>query len=42
MLFEQIRVGGDRNFSYLVGDPETGSAVVVDPSFSPETVQSLS
>jgi glyoxylase-like metal-dependent hydrolase (beta-lactamase superfamily II) len=39
MLFEQIRVGGDRNFSYLVGDPETGSAVVVDPSFSPETVQ---
>lgn len=36
MHFEQIRVGGDRNFGYLIGDREGGKAVAVDPSYSPE------
>lgn len=35
-VFEQMRVGGDRNFGYLVGDREAGSAVLVDPSFRPK------
>ena len=34
-IFEQIRVGGDRNFGYLLGDRSKGEAVVVDPSYSP-------
>ncbi len=36
MHFEQIRVGGDRNFGYLAGDRESGNAIAVDPSYSPE------
>ncbi len=35
-VFEQIRTGGDRNFAYLVGDREAGTAVAVDPSYHPE------
>ncbi len=38
MIFEQIAVGGDRNFAYLVGDDETRRAAVVDPAFNPELV----
>lgn len=38
MIFEQIRVGGDRNFAYLVGDEESGKAAVVDPSYNPDLV----
>ncbi|MCZ7644023.1 MAG: hydroxyacylglutathione hydrolase family protein [Planctomycetota bacterium] len=37
-VFEQIRVGGDRNFGYLIGDRSAGVAALVDPSFSPEAV----
>ena len=37
-IFEQIRVGGDRNFGYLIGDRETGAGVLVDPSYTPEAV----
>jgi glyoxylase-like metal-dependent hydrolase (beta-lactamase superfamily II) len=37
-IFEQIRTGGDRNFAYLVGDRESGEAVVVDPSYDPDAV----
>lgn len=37
-IFEQIRVGGDRNFSYLVGDSDAGEAVIVDPSYDPARV----
>ncbi|HWQ10311.1 MAG TPA: MBL fold metallo-hydrolase, partial [Holophaga sp.] len=37
-IFEQLRVGGDRNFSYLVGDREAGACVVVDPAYAPEEV----
>lgn len=35
-IFEQIRSGGDRNFGYLIGDRDAGTAVLVDPSYSPE------
>lgn len=37
-IFEQLRVGGDRNFSYLVGDREAHVCVVVDPAHAPEEV----
>jgi glyoxylase-like metal-dependent hydrolase (beta-lactamase superfamily II) len=33
MIFEQIEAGGDRNFSYLIGDEETRLGAVVDPSY---------
>lgn len=36
MIFEQIPVGGDRNFSYLIGDEESREAAIVDPGHSPE------
>src|SRR5690242_7170393 len=36
LVFEQIRSGGDRNFGYLLGDRDAGTAVLVDPSYSPE------
>ncbi|MDX1568215.1 MAG: MBL fold metallo-hydrolase, partial [Longimicrobiales bacterium] len=38
LVFEQIRLGGDRNFGYLLGDREAGEALVVDPAYSPETL----
>lgn len=38
MIFEQIPVGGDRNFAYLIGDEETLLGAVVDPAHSPERV----
>lgn len=38
MIFEQIKVGGYRNFSYLIGDEKACVAAVVDPSFSPKKV----
>jgi glyoxylase-like metal-dependent hydrolase (beta-lactamase superfamily II) len=36
MLFEQIPVGGDRNFGYLIADPDSKLAAVVDPSGAPK------
>ena len=38
MIFEQIRVGGDRNFAYIVGDGKSKKAAVADPAYSPEKV----
>ncbi len=40
LVFEQINVGGDRNFAYLVGDRESGECVLIDPSYSFEKVLS--
>jgi len=46
-IFEQVRVGGDRNLGYLLGDREAGEGILVDPSYDPEglvkraTVQGL-
>ena len=37
-VFEQIRVGGDRNFAYLLGDRAAGAAAAVDPAFDPDAV----
>ena len=37
-IFEQIRVGGDRNFGYLLGDREAGVGVFIDPSYTPEAL----
>ena len=34
-IFEQLRVGGDRNLGYLLGDREAGEGILVDPSFDP-------
>ena len=33
MIFEQIDAGGDRNFSYLIGDEAGGACAVVDPGY---------
>src|SRR5436190_24177720 len=38
LIFEQIRTGGDRNFGYLLGDRDAKQAVLVDPSYAPETL----
>lgn len=36
LVFEQVRLGGDRNFGYLIGDREAGLCVIVDPAYAPE------
>jgi len=38
MLVEQFRMGGDRNFGYLIADERTRLAAVIDPSYSPERI----
>ena len=35
MIFEQIEIGGDRNFAYLIADPASGRAALVDPGPDP-------
>lgn len=34
MIFEQIAIGGDRNFSYLVADEITKTAIIFDPAYN--------
>jgi glyoxylase-like metal-dependent hydrolase (beta-lactamase superfamily II) len=41
MIFEQIKIGGDRNFAYLVGNGKSKLAAVVDPAFHPEKLLEL-
>ena len=41
MIFEQIAVGGDRNFGYLLGDEQSKKAMLVDPSYNQKKVLSL-
>jgi len=36
LVFEQLRVGGDRNFGYLLGDRQAKEAILIDPSYTPE------
>ncbi len=36
LIFEQIRVGGDRNFAYLLADRDVKEGVLVDPAYAPE------
>ena len=38
LVFEQILIGGDRNFGYLLGDRESKTAVLIDPAFVPEVL----
>lgn len=38
LIFEQVRLGGDRNFGYLLGDRDLKEAVIVDPAYSPEAL----
>jgi glyoxylase-like metal-dependent hydrolase (beta-lactamase superfamily II) len=33
MIFEQIPVGTFQNFSYIIGDPDTKKAAIVDPAW---------
>ncbi len=35
MIFEQISIGDDRNFAYLVGDEQAGEAAAVDVGYNP-------
>ncbi len=39
-LLLQLHLGGDRNFTYLVGDPG-GDVAVVDPGFAPGRLQEI-
>ena len=41
MIFQQIAVGGDRNFAYLVADKQSGKALLVDPAYNRKKVLSL-
>ena len=38
MIFKQFNAGGDRNFSYVVGDELSGETSVIDSGLSPEAV----
>ncbi len=38
---QQIHLGGDRNFCYLLADIETGDAAAVDPGFEPAQLLQL-
>ncbi len=38
MIFEQIKIGGDRNFAYLIGDDSTREGAVVDPGYNQDVV----
>lgn len=38
LIFEQIRIGGDRNFGYLLGDRAAKKGVLIDPAYSPADV----
>jgi glyoxylase-like metal-dependent hydrolase (beta-lactamase superfamily II) len=39
MIFEQIDAGGDRNFSYLIGDEGSRTCAVVDPGYDTTKVE---
>jgi len=41
LTFLQIHLGGDRNFSYLLGDPATGEAAAFDPGFDAAGLQAI-
>ncbi|MBN1582829.1 MAG: MBL fold metallo-hydrolase [Anaerolineae bacterium] len=38
MLVKQFLTGGDRNYGYLIADETTRKAVVIDPSYAPDTI----
>ena len=38
MFVKQFLTGGDRNFGYLAADEVTKKAVIIDPSYAPDTI----
>ncbi len=38
MFFKQLKLGGDRNFSYIIGDEVSREAAVVDPAYRPDEI----
>ena len=38
MIFEQVASGGDRNFSYLIGEEKTRKGIIVDPCYRPKRI----
>ena len=40
MIFEQIKTGGDRNFSYLVGE-KNGQGLVIDPVYDVSLIDNV-
>jgi glyoxylase-like metal-dependent hydrolase (beta-lactamase superfamily II) len=38
MFIKQFFTGGDRNLAYIAADESTHSAVIIDPSFTPEKI----
>ena len=41
MIFQQIAVGGDRNFAYLIADEPSKQALLVDPAYSQNKLLSI-
>src|SRR5216117_3973791 len=41
MFFEQHLIGAMQNFGYIIGDPRTKHAAVVDPSFDARILQKV-
>src|SRR5947208_16874702 len=41
MFFEQHLIGAMQNFGYVIGDPKTKRAAVVDPSFDARILQKV-
>ena len=41
MIFQQIPVGGDRNFAYLIADESSKKALLVDPAYNQKKVLSI-
>jgi glyoxylase-like metal-dependent hydrolase (beta-lactamase superfamily II) len=39
--FLQVHLGGDRNWSYLLGDRRSGRGAIVDPGFQPQELARL-
>ena len=41
MIFEQVSVGSFQNFAYLIGDPQTRKAALVDPAWDVDKLLGL-
>ncbi len=41
MVIKQVEVGGMLNFAYIIGDPETGEGLVIDPSWEAERLYGM-
>lgn len=41
MFIKQVEVGAMLNFAYIIGDPDTGEGMVIDPSWEPERLHAI-